>query len=93
MAVTAKVKIYSIAPGFAETTGLDQSEHTYAPLAPEQAVSFTADYMTEDGKEKNFEWSKYTPSLNLMMTVKSEVVKQQGWEVGKSFTLTFEESD
>lgn len=85
MAVTAKVKIYSIAPGFGSVTKL--------PIAPEQAVSFTADYMTEDGKEKNSEWSKYTPSLNLTMNVKSEVVKDQGWEVGKSFTLTFEESD
>ena len=83
MDLTAKVKIYSIAPGFADG----------APVAPEQMVSFTADYLSEDGKAKNAEWSKYTPSLNLAMTVKSEVVRAAGWEVGKSYTLTFTESE
>lgn len=82
--VTAKVKIYSIAPGFSDGG---------QPHAPEQMVSFTADYITPEGKEKNSEWSKYTPSLNLVMTVKSEVVERNGWEVGKSYMLTITESE
>lgn len=88
MAVTAKVKIYSISPGFASGPGAAS-----APVAPEQMVSFTADYLTEDGKAKNAEWAQYTPSLNLTMSVKSEVVQSNGWAVGDSFTLTFEEAE
>ncbi len=46
---------------------------------------FAADYLSEDGKAINAEWARYTPALNLTITVKPEVV----FEPGQSYTLTF----
>ncbi len=51
-------------------------------------LSFTPDYA--DGANK--EWAKYTPSLNLTMTVLDEVAEQFGEPLAK-FTLTFEPND
>ncbi len=48
--------------------------------------TFGADYYSEDGKAINAEWSKYTPGLQLNITVKPEVE----FEPGRSYTLTFE---
>lgn len=50
------------------------------------AYVFSADYLSDDGKAINAEWAKYTPALNLTITVKPEVT----FEVGASYTLTFE---
>lgn len=47
------------------------------------AVSFIADYA--DGRNK--EWSRYTPSLSVSMTLKGAVADQ--FEVGDTFTLQF----
>lgn len=47
------------------------------------ALSFMADYA--DGKNK--EWSLYTPSLSLSMTVKGDVAGQ--FEQGQAYTLQF----
>lgn len=46
-------------------------------------VRLTADY--QDGRNK--EWSIYTPSLNLEMTVKGEVADR--FPIGQAFTLQF----
>jgi hypothetical protein len=51
------------------------------------SVSFSADY--EDGRNK--EWSLYTPSLSLSMTLKGAVADR--FEKGKSYTLYFEPED
>lgn len=51
------------------------------------AVSFLPDY--QDGRNK--EWSLYTPSLSLTMTLKGEVADR--FEVGTAYTLSFEKSD
>jgi hypothetical protein len=48
--------------------------------------TFAADYLTDQGRAINAEWAKYTPGLNLTITVKPEVT----FEVGRSYTLTFE---
>lgn len=53
----------------------------------ETNLSFTADY--NDGANK--EWAKYTPSLNLQMTVLNEVAEDI--EYGDKFTGTFEKSE
>ncbi len=47
---------------------------------------FAPDYVSAEGKAVNAEWAKYTPALSLSITVKPEVV----FEVGRSYTLTFE---
>lgn len=55
--------------------------------ANEQVLyTFAADYLSDEGKAINGEWAKYTPALNLTITVKPEVT----FEVGQSYTLTFE---
>lgn len=51
------------------------------------SLSFVPDYA--DGRNK--EWSLYTPSLSLSMTVKNEVAAH--FEQGKPYTLTFEPSE
>lgn len=48
-------------------------------------VTFIPDYA--DGRNK--EWSLYTPSLSLSMTLKGEVADR--FEQGRAYTLTFEE--
>lgn len=50
-------------------------------------VTFQPDYA--DGKNK--EWSLYTPSLSLSMTLKGEVADR--FEQGKAYTLQFVESE
>lgn len=50
-------------------------------------VSFTPDY--NDGRNK--EWSLYTPSLSLSMTLKGSVADR--FTPGHHYTLTFTESD
>lgn len=62
----------------------DSSEHN-----EQVQYMFGADYFSEDGKAINAEWAKYTPALALSITVKSEVPEVQ-FEVGRSYTLTFE---
>lgn len=47
------------------------------------AVSFQPDYA--DGRNK--EWSRYTPAMNLSITLKGAVADQ--FEVGDAFTLQF----
>lgn len=47
---------------------------------------FGADYM--DGRNK--EWSVYTPALSLTMAVKGSVADR--FEVGRTYTLTFEDT-
>lgn len=46
-------------------------------------LNFLPDY--NDGRNK--EWSKYTPNLNLVMTVLESVM--DSFEVGASYTLQF----
>lgn len=48
------------------------------------SLNFTADYA--DGANK--EWAKYTPALQMAMTVLDEVAAD--WEFGDHFTLVFE---
>lgn len=50
------------------------------------SVAFGPDYLSDDGKAVNAEWAKYTPGLSLSMVVLPSVP----FEVGKSYTLTFE---
>lgn len=52
----------------------------------QRVVAFTPDY--SDGRNK--EWSLYTPSLALSMTVKGDVADQ--FRPGQAYTLTFEET-
>lgn len=47
--------------------------------------AFNADY----SDERNKEWSKFTPSMHLGMTVTSEVAEQ--FTLGKIYLLTIEE--
>lgn len=51
------------------------------------SVSFLPDY--NDGR--NREWSRYTPSLSLSMSLIGPVGDR--FEQGKAYVLTFEESD
>ena len=81
MSVTAKVKIYQISPGLPTPD---------APAPEAQSVRFSADYVTPDGQAINQEWAYYTPSLDIGMTVRTEVLVANGWNVGDSFTLTFD---
>lgn len=55
--------------------------------ARQTQVSFLPDYA--DGRNK--EWSLYTPSLSLSMTLKGAVADR--FEVGKAYTLVFEPED
>jgi hypothetical protein len=48
--------------------------------------TFAADYSDEQGRAINAEWARYTPGITVSITVKPEIV----FEVGKSYTLTFE---
>lgn len=50
------------------------------------SVALNADYVSDDGKAVNAEWAKYTPALSLSMVVLPSVP----FEVGQSYTLTFE---
>jgi hypothetical protein len=50
------------------------------------SVSFGADY----AGGRNKEWALYTPSLSLSMTLKGEVGDR--FELGKAYTLTFEDT-
>lgn len=50
-------------------------------------LRFLADYAAG----KNKEWSKYTPSLDLGMTVTDEVANT--FKLGASYTLTFAEDE
>lgn len=47
------------------------------------ALTFVADY--DDGRNK--EWSLYTPSLNLQMTVRGDIAER--FEPGQTFLLAF----
>ncbi len=49
-------------------------------------ATFSANYA--DGK--NAAWAIYTPSLQLVMTLKGEVADR--FDIGREYTLTFEES-
>lgn len=51
------------------------------------AITFTADYA--DGRNK--QWSLYTPSLALSMTLKGDVADE--FEERKAYTLTFVENE
>ena len=76
MAVTAKIKL-----------------NTVQEIGPDHwQLSFTAPYADEKGNKINQEWAKYTPHLNINMSVNDDAVKH--FEAGKSYTLTFtEDSD
>lgn len=49
------------------------------------AVRFNADY--RDGRNK--EWARWTPSLDLSVTLKGEVADK--FAIGQGYTLTFEQ--
>lgn len=51
------------------------------------ALRFEADY----ADDRNKEWAKYTPSLNVSMNVLAEVAEK--FEVGKPYTLQFVPSE
>lgn len=53
--------------------------------AEQTKLDFYADY--NDGRNK--EWAKYTPALNLTMTVKKEIADKH-FPTGGHFTLTFD---
>jgi hypothetical protein len=57
--------------------------------AEQDNVVFGADYMSEDGKEINAEWARYTPGLSITMGVRPEVP----FEPGKAYTLTFDDGE
>ena len=48
------------------------------------SMTFSANYRDS----RNKEWSKYTPTLNIAMTVLPEVANR--FNVGDAFTLTFD---
>ncbi len=50
-------------------------------------VTFNADY----ADDRNKEWSRYTPSLNLSMALKGDVADR--FTEGDRFTLTFEPTE
>ncbi len=50
-------------------------------------LGFNADY----ADDRNKEWAKYTPALSLSMAVLESVADH--FEVGQSFTLTFDPSE
>lgn len=55
-----------------------------------RSVQFQAVY----GKEgENHEFSKYTPSGNLQMTIDPETKAYDAFEVGKQYYLTIEEAE
>lgn len=51
------------------------------------------DFQPDYQDDRNKEWAYFTPSLSLGMTVRPEVADQWGVEVGKTYTLTFDETD
>lgn len=51
------------------------------------SVSFQPDYKDD----RNKEWARWTPGLSLTMGLRGAVADK--FEVGKAYTLTFEESD
>lgn len=57
------------------------------PEGEQEKVVFTANYTDAEGNRVNQEWAKYTPGFALTMWVLPEVP----FEVGKNYTLTFEE--
>jgi hypothetical protein len=57
------------------------------PLDGQVQLFFDADY----DDDRNREWAKYTPGLNLQMNVMEEVADH--FEVGKPITLEFVEDD
>lgn len=76
MATQARVTLYS------KTPYLATSKEGAATVDQVQlAFGVTAD-------ELNKEWAKYTPSLNIQMTVTPEVADQ--FEQGSAYRLTFE---
>lgn len=50
-------------------------------------VAFSADY----ADERNKEWARFTPGLNLTMGLRGSVADE--FEVGKPYTLTFTPED
>ena len=53
--------------------------------AEQDTVQFAADYLSDDGKAINAEWSRWTPGLTVQMTVRREVP----FEPGAAYELTF----
>jgi hypothetical protein len=77
MAFTAKMAIWDMADAGDNQTRL----------------RFNAPYNDKDGNRINEEWAKYTPALNLDMTVMNEVVEAQALEIGDSFTVRFDKEN
>jgi predicted RNA-binding protein with PIN domain len=73
--ITAKVKLGN------KVVQAEGTEHEQVQLV------FSADYA--DGRNK--EWSRYTPSLSLTMSVLPEVADR--FEPGQAYTLTFERTE
>jgi hypothetical protein len=73
--ITAKVKLGN------KVVQAEGTEHEQVQLV------FAADYA--DGRNK--EWSRYTPSLSLTMSVLPEVAER--FEQGAAYTLTFEPNE
>jgi hypothetical protein len=71
MSITAKIKVTGKTP---VTDG-------------QTTLNFLPDYLTDEGKAQNKEWAKYTPCLQLSMTVLDSIAEQ--FEPGQPFTLTF----
>lgn len=51
----------------------------------QDTVQLSADYLSDDGKAINAEWSRWTPALHIQMNVRREVP----FEPGVSYELTF----
>lgn len=81
MSVTAKVKLTGKTPFTVKDK--DTGEETVEQVG----LGFAADY--DDGRNK--EWSKYTPTLSVTMTVLPEVAER--FTAGAPYTLTFTPSE
>lgn len=82
MSVTAKVRVNSVTPC--------ESGPADARVVDQVAVTIGTHYREGDN-EINQEWSKYTPSLSISITVKAELADR--FPVGQAFLLTFTPED
>lgn len=75
MAFTVKARVSSV------ERGPDQTR-----------ITFSAHYTDPvTGERVNDDWAQATPAFNTDMTILNDVADQQGVEVNKNYTLTFNE--
>lgn len=55
----------------------------------QDAVCFGADYYSDEARERNAAWARYTPGLAIQLNVRREVQ----FEPGRSYTLTFDDGE